>query len=223
MNEQKMSKNKLFILLGVAVVAILIIVVAINQGQKNGTGTNEGQAPTTTQNPTATTSAEEVAPSKSVTPQATATPEVLQAAKAMATGTSLITKSNIVVTPQGAPVKLNVMPSSQDAPKESAPVASSTIPNSANTVKISVGSGGFSPRDFTVKAGQLVNFVLTSTDDYTHVWLLDDPSLVGTVLGVAGHETRIKSWNAPKKGSYPFHCDIPGHAGRGETGTMTVN
>ena len=134
----------------------------------------------------------------------------------------MVTQDNIVVTPQGTPVKLNVMPSSADAPKTSAPVDINSIPDNANTIKISVSAAGFVPNTFTVKEGQLVDFVLTSTDNFTHTWMLDDPSLTGTILGVAGHETRMKLWNAPQKGTYSFSCVVPGHAARGETGKMIV-
>ncbi len=224
MNETKNSnKNKLFILLGILVVIVIIIIVVVS---KKGTGviSPASNIPETTNTNPATTTSDEIAPSKSVVTLTTSTPEVIKTATATAIGTSLVTKDNKVITPAGVPVKLNVMPGNADAPTESAPIkGAAAIANSVNTVKISVGAGGFTPNTFTVKEGQLVNFVLTSTDGFTHVWLLDDQSLLATVLGVAGNETRVKSWNAPKKGEYTFHCDIPGHAGRGEVGKMIVN
>jgi uncharacterized cupredoxin-like copper-binding protein len=222
MNEQKKSNKKLFIILGVLVLAIVIVIIVV-QSKNGNLGNPEAKIPEKEANvPTATTSPEEVAPSKSVVSLATVTPETMETATSVANGTSLVTEDNKVVTPAGTPVKLNVMPSSVDAPKESSPVAASQVKDSANNIKVSVSAAGFSPKTFTVKEGQLVNFVLTSTDDFTHVWLLDDTALIGTVLGVAGGETRIKSWNAPKKGTYTFHCDIPGHKDRGEVGTMIV-
>lgn len=222
MNDQKQTKKKLFIILGILVVAIIVVAVAMQANKGIKVNNQDAVIPQKETGPVATTSPDEIAPSKSVVSQAPTTPEVLKEATAVATGTSLITKENKVVTPTGAPVKLNVMPSSQEAPKESAPVALNKIPESSNNVKISVSAAGFSPNTFTVKEGQLVNFVLTSTDDFTHVWLFDDSALIGTVLGVAGKETRVKSWNAPKKGEYTFHCDIPGHKERGEVGKMIV-
>jgi uncharacterized cupredoxin-like copper-binding protein len=223
MNEIKNSnKNKLFILLGILVVLVIIIIVAVS---KKGAGVISpvNQIPETTNNNPATTTPEEIAPSKSVVSLATATPEIIKTATSTAVGTSLITKDNKVITPAGTPVKLNVMPGNADAPTESAPVkGAASIADNANTVKMQVSAAGFNPKEFTVKEGQLVNFVLTSTDSFTHVWLLDDQSLLATVLGVAGNETRVKSWNAPKKGEYTFHCDIPGHSARGEVGKMIV-
>ena len=215
------NNKKMFILLGVIAVVVIIIIVAATQSKKATSPvgeTNTNNRPATT----ATTSAEEIVPSKDVTSLATATPEIIASSVAVAVGTSLVTKDNKVVTPEGAPVKLNVMPSSADAPKESAPISAGQVPTGANTVKLSVSAAGFSPNTFTVKEGALVNFVLTSTDSFTHVFLPDDKALTATALGVAGGETRVKSWNAPKKGTYTFRCDIPGHASRGEVGTMIV-
>ncbi len=215
------NKKKVFILLGVIAVVLIIIIVAISQSKKIQLP-NGGVTTPTREATNATTSAEEIAPSKDVVSLATATPEIIASSVSVATGTSLVTKDNKVVTPEGAPVKLNVMPSSAEAPKESAPISASQVPTGANTVKLSVSGAGFVPSTFTVKEGQLVNFVLTSTDTFTHVFLPDDRALTATALGVAGGETRVKSWNAPKKGTYAFHCDIPGHAARGEVGTMIV-
>lgn len=214
------SKKKIFILLGVIVVIVIIIIVAASQSKK--VQTPKGYEQAKTQIPAATTTPEEVAPSKDVIEMATATPEILKDAVQIAPGTSLITKDDQVITPEGTPVKLNVMPSSAEAPKESAPVDVTKVQASENTIKLSVSAGGFSPNTFTVKEGQLVNLVLTSTDDFTHVFLFDDKALIAAALGTAGGETRVKSWNAPKKGEYTFRCDIPGHGARGEVGKMIV-
>ena len=225
MNEPKnVNKKKSLVLLGVLLVIVIIVIAAIlmtNKGGNLAVNTASKIPPITNNNP-ATTTPEEIAPSKSVVTLATETPQIIKESAAVAVGSSLVTKDNKVITPTGAPVKLNVIASSPEAPTESQPVKG-VIATNDNNVKISVSAAGFVPKVFTVKEGQLVNFVLTSTDAFTHVVLFDDPALTSTLLGVAGHETRIKSWNAPKKGTYTFHCDIPGHASRGETGTMIVN
>lgn len=215
------NKKKMMIILGAIILIVIIaVIILVQKGGKDALNLG-GNEPIETI-PTATTSPEEVAPSKDAVQTETASPEEVAAAKPIAVGTSLITKDNVVVSAAGTPVKLNVMPASQDAPKESAPIASPDLVPNANAVKISVSGAGFVPNSFTVKEGQLVNFTLTSTDDYTHVWLPDDNALIATALGVAGGETRVKSWNAPKKGTYTFRCDIPGHKDRGEVGTMIV-
>jgi len=226
MNETKdlnkgSNKNMLFVIIAIVAVILIAIVVILLKGGSNVTGPTSDNIPEITNNNPATTSPDEIAPSVSVVTLTTSTPEVIEASVSVATGTSLVTKENKVITAEGTPVKLNVMPASPDAPTESAPIQG-TVADAANTVKLSVSAAGFVPKELRVKEGQLVNFVLTSTDDYTHVWLPDDKALIATVLGVAGHETRMKSWNAPKKGTYTFRCDVPGHAGRGETGSLIV-
>lgn len=212
------NKKKLFILLGIIAIIVIVIIVAISQSKKIQKSGGAGKVTM----PTATTSPEEIAPSKDVIEMATATPEIFEDAIQIASGTSLITKDNVVITPEGAPVKLNVMPSSVEAPKESAPIDVTKVTAGENNIKVSVSAAGFVPNTFTVKEGQLVNFVITSTDEFTHVFEFDDQALMAAALGTAGGETRVKSWNAPKKGEYTFRCSIPGHASRGEVGKMIV-
>lgn len=217
-----MEKNnkKILALTGILLIIVLIVVIVVYRDNKQATVSTGEQTVMPGQEETAP---EEIAPSKSIIPTTGITPEIVKESKQIAVGASLVTKDNVVITPEGAPVKLNVMPASSEAPRESAPIADSAqIKDDAYTVKISVSATGFTPNLFTVKEGQLVNFVLTSADDFTHVWLPDDPALTATALGVAGHETRVKSWNAPKKGTYTFRCDIPGHKDRGEVGQMIV-
>lgn len=216
------KSKKILIALGIVLVIAVVVVAAIQS--KKGGSLKPVETSTQAENP-ATSTPDEVAPSKNVVDTATVTPEIMETAVQIASGTNLITEDNRVVTEVGTPVKLNVLPSSSEAPKESAPIAKDqveVIAEKPNTLNISVSAAGFVPNSFTVKAGQLVNFVLTSTDSFTHVFVPDDMSLIGMALGVAGNETRAKSWNAPAKGTYTFRCDIPGHASRGEVGTMIV-
>ena len=139
----------------------------------------------------------------------------------VAPGTSAISDEGTVVTREGAPVRQDVTPGSPDAPQQSNPITKAEIPSSA--VKLEVSAAGFSPAQFTVDAGSAVTLSLTSTDDQTHVFLFDDPSLSAVAIGVGPGETRAISFNAPtKRGEYKFHDDVPGHAARGEVGVMIV-
>jgi uncharacterized cupredoxin-like copper-binding protein len=53
--------------------------------------------------------------------------------------------------------------------------------------------------------------------------MFNDPSLSAVAVGVSPRETRAITFNAPSTpGEYPFVCDVPGHAGRGEVGKMIV-
>jgi len=109
-----------------------------------------------------------------------------------------------------------VVPSISTAPKESAPLLLNDLP--VNSIHLNVGSNKFSPDTLYVKKDYVVQFALTSTDDYTHVFMFDDPKMIGTTLGVAGHETRMKfykTYNVSVGDKLNFHSDIPGETEKG--------
>lgn len=139
----------------------------------------------------------------------------------VAPGTSAISESGQVVTQSGAPVRQDVEPGSPEAPQQSAPVSEAEIP--AQAVKLTMSGAGFTPSTFSVDADDPVVLSVTSGDDQTHVFYFDDPSLQAVAVGVGPGETRVISFNAPSvPGEYGFHCDVPGHAARGEVGVMVV-
>jgi uncharacterized cupredoxin-like copper-binding protein len=139
----------------------------------------------------------------------------------VAPGTSPIATSGQVVSKTTSlPVKLNVTPGTPDAPQQSDVVSKGSLPSQA--IKLAVTGQGFSPSSFTVSVGQPVVLSVTSGDAFTHVFMFDDPSLSAVAIGVGPGETRAISFNAPKAGTYKFHCDVPGHKDRGETGMMVV-
>ena len=140
-----------------------------------------------------------------------------------APGTSPIsTSTGEVVTPEGKVTKNDTIPGTPEAPQQSNPVSPEALPSAA--IKLEVSGSGYSPNQFTVKAGAPVTLSVTATDNQTHIFMFDDPSLSAVAIGVAPKETRAITFNAPtKKGEYSFKCDVPGHAGRGETGKMIVN
>lgn len=139
----------------------------------------------------------------------------------VATGTSPISAEGIVVTPEGVPVVQSVEPGTENAPKQSIPISKEDIPPQA--VELSVSAAGFAPSTFTVPAGRAVTLAVTATDDESHLFVFEDPSLSAVVVGVGPGMTRIISFNAPEApGAYAFRCGVPGHAARGEVGTMVV-
>ena len=138
-----------------------------------------------------------------------------------ATGTSPIATSGLVVTAEGKPVKLDVTPGTPQAPQQSNPITKpADLPSKA--IKLSISSAGWSPKEFTVSSGAAITVAVTATDNQTHVFKFDDPSLDAVAVGIGPGETRAITFNAPKAGTYKFHCDVPGHSGRGETGDMVV-
>lgn len=143
---------------------------------------------------------------------------VTEQGTAVAPGTSPVTEGGQVVTQGGAPVKLDVQPGTPEAPQQSNPIEQAP----AGSVDIKVSAAGFSPSSFEVRAGQALTIALTSTDTETHIFKFKSPSLSAAAIGVGPGETRALTFNAPSAGTYDFYCDVPGHEGRGEVGTMVV-
>ena len=134
---------------------------------------------------------------------------------------SSIVMDDIVVTPEGQPVKTDVAPGSPEAPRQSGPVSAEDLPESV--IQLEISSEGFVPNQFTVEAGSVVSFSLTSTDEWSHSFHFEDPSLRAVALGVRSGEVRSMTFNAPTTpGEYPFFCDLRGHKARGEVGVMIV-
>lgn len=210
------NKQKLWILFGVIVVVAIIIIVAATQGKKTKTTEETGNQPTASQTDNTQPTAEEN--------QASSTPVTNPALKdttVVVPGANPITKDNKVVTVEGEPTKNDVTPMSPQAPQQTAPIDKTKLSN--DVVKLTVTAGGWSPNSFTVKTGAPVSVGISSGDHYTHIFMFDDPSLSAVAVGVGPNETRAITFNAPTKaGEYKFHCDVPGHSGRGEVGTMIV-
>jgi len=108
-----------------------------------------------------------------------------------------------------------------EEPEASAPMEESEIPEEA--FRITMTASGISPSSFEVDKGVKVVLSITSGDEWTHVFKFEDESLKDAVVGVAPNETRVITFYAPDEpGEYEFHCDLPGHTARGETGKMIV-
>lgn len=203
------NKKNFLIIIGVAILAIIVVMAVVMAGNQKPASNNSGGGEVEVK----------VAPTDLDTEQVIATPEEVMQAKPVVEGTSKV-MDNIVVTPTGKPVKNDARPGSPEAPQQTAPISVEDLPS--GSVKLTGSADGFKPSTFEVKAGQLVTMSLTSVDKMTHVLLFDDPSLAAVAIGVGPDETRAITFNAPKAGEYAFHCDVPGHAARGEKGTMIV-
>jgi len=139
----------------------------------------------------------------------------------VADGTSAINEEGQVLNNLGEAAKLDAEPGTPEAPQQSNPVSAEDLPSSV--IKLTMTETGITPGTFEVRAGQAVTISVTAGGSQTHVFKFDDASLNAVAVGVGPGETRAITFNAPSaKGEYGFHCDVPGHAGRGETGTMTV-
>jgi len=141
--------------------------------------------------------------------------------EALVEGGSMVTEGGEVVTDEGEPVDNTATPGSPTAPQQSDPISEEAIPRGA--IKLQVSAAGFEPNEFTVNSGEVVTLSIISVDEQTHIFKFKDSSLKAVAVGVGPGEVRALTFNAPdKRGEYQFFCDVPGHASRGETGTMTV-
>jgi len=126
-----------------------------------------------------------------------------------------------VLTKEGAPVKQNVEPGAPEAPQQSNPITPESLPETA--IKLEATSFQFTPSSFDVKKNAPVTLSVTGMDSRTHIFKFDDASLSAVAIGIGPGETRAITFNAPATaGEYKFHCDVPGHASQGMTGSMIV-
>ncbi len=135
--------------------------------------------------------------------------------------TSPVTSEGEVVTKEGEPVQLNLLPGTPGAPQQSNPLGEEEIPSDA--IRIEMSASGINPSTFSLHAGAPVTLIVSVTDTQAHIFKFEDPALSALALGVSPSETRAITFNAPEKGTYTFYCDVFGHRGRGEEGTMIVD
>lgn len=218
------SKNKkLLVILGLVLVVAIIVVAAVTSSEQSvnnpadsqsaGNGETSADIPSDVQ--------PYVPEGGEATEGEVAISEVLKEATVAVVGANPIAKDGTVVTTEGVAVKNDAVPMSPEAPQQTPPVAKEELPASA--IKLDISAAGWNPSEFSVKAGAPVTLAITSADDYTHIFMFDDSALSAVAVGVSPHETRAITFNAPSKaGEYAFHCDVPGHAARGEVGKMIV-
>jgi len=112
---------------------------------------------------------------------------------------------------------LSSMPGTNEAPKQEL-IKTEEIPAAA--LKLSVSDSGFTPKEFTIKAGQEVSLAITAVGSSSHVFIFPMASLMGLQTMVSNGETKMITFTAPNAGTYTFRDDIPEF--RKNTGAMIV-
>ena len=103
---------------------------------------------------------------------------------------------------------------------QSPPISASEIPE--NAIRITVSGNVFSPAIISVPAKTPFTVALISGNDETHVLKFNNPAFASIGLGAGPHQIRTITLSISEAGSYGFHCDVPGHAPRGEMGRFVV-
>jgi plastocyanin len=223
---QPKGKNKALTVIIIAIIAILIIVLAVlalTQTEETNTPNGEQNTPaneTGDVDDQGEANVDDEMTEEEAMAGEEGVPEALVNAEAQVEGGNLVTEDNRVVTQEGEEARNDVEPGSPDAPQQTGPVDEEALPE--NTVKVGVSAEGFSPAEVSVPANSPVTMSVTSTDDYTHIFKFKDDSLKAVAVGIAPGETRAITFQTPGPGEYEFYCDVPGHEGRGEVGTMIV-
>lgn len=189
--------KKTLVLAGIVIVVLVLVIVLSQNAKTTPTAKNTNQGNLTSQNQASQ-------PNSDVTTDVTTseTPAV----------SPTVVSSNPVVA-----ATLSSMPGSDAAPKQEV-VTADKIPAAA--IKLSVSDTGFSPKDFTIKAGQQVSLAITGVGSSTHVFIFPMASLMGLQTMVSGGETKVITFTAPNAGTYTFRDDIPTF--RQNTGNMIV-
>ncbi len=212
------------IILAIVAIIVIVIIIALSTSKKSGeevatpttpvtSGPVDGEQPADEANVDGVEDMEGVEAGEAINP-------VLVDAVAVVEGANLISTEGKVITNEGIEVKTDVSPMSAEAPRQTTALDKANLPSSA--IKLDVSAAGFSPSEFTVKAGAPITITLSSTDEWSHSLIFGDSKLESASIGVSAGETRAISFNAPSAGEYNFYCGVPGHANRGEVGKMIV-
>jgi uncharacterized cupredoxin-like copper-binding protein len=111
------------------------------------------------------------------------------------------------------------------APPPTAP-ATNTTAAAANgdvqEVKLEIKEWQITPNNVEVKAGK-VRFIVTNAGTMSHnITILQNGDVVGSTPTFAPSEGPKTIEVELKAGTYNMMCSLPGHAARGQTGTITV-
>jgi plastocyanin len=98
--------------------------------------------------------------------------------------------------------------------------ASGGGPPPGQTIMVEGGEFFYAPGDITAKPGERIQVTFKNTGTVEHTFVITD---LNFKLVAQPGQTVSGSFTAPSApGSYPIHCDVPGHTEAGMAGTVTV-
>ncbi len=111
-------------------------------------------------------------------------------------------------------------PGTPGATPEGTPISGTPAAAAGGTsFDISLIDIDFEPKEFTIPANTDVTVNAINNGVLQHNWDVLDTEFKTPIVGGGVTETVVVNLPA---GSYPFQCDVPGHAAAGMVGTLTV-
>ena len=110
------------------------------------------------------------------------------------------------------------------APPPTVPATNTTAAASGDVqeVQLSIKEWQITPSNVEVKAGK-VRFIVTNAGTMSHnITILQNGDVIGATPTFAPSEGPKTIEVELKAGTYNMMCSLPGHAARGQTGTITV-
>ena len=106
--------------------------------------------------------------------------------------------------------------------------AATTAPAPAGPQALTVKSGEyyFEPKDFRVRPGAVVVTMTNEGPERPHTFVVKNKSGDGDLAKterVAQGQVATLEFNVTEEGTYEVYCNLPGHADRGQRGTLTVS
>ena len=93
-----------------------------------------------------------------------------------------------------------------------------TTVKGARKIKVKAGRFRYTPKTFTIAAGEDVTIVMNSTDIF-HDFVVKG---IGHLVGAERKQTRKGGLRIDEPGRYKFWCSVPGHRAAGMRGRITV-
>lgn len=199
------------------------VVLAVLIGACGGGSDKSPQTTSSTQTTAATLTARLETSTPTATVAATATTPATTSPTTAATATPAPTATATVAPATTAPTPTPT-PTPTRAPTPAPTPPPTTAPAQAQSVDVKAGEWYFEPAQIAVQAGTVTFNLVNNGPDRPHTFGIRNPSggsdLVRSGQVPVGRSVTIQT--DLQSGTYEFYCSLPGHADRGQRGTLTV-
>lgn len=106
------------------------------------------------------------------------------------------------------------------------PPAAAATPAAPQTIEIKAGDYFYEPNALRARPGAIVVKMANEGPERPHTLTVKTLSGAGDLVRsdrVAVGQTGTVELNLTEEGTYQLYCNLPGHADRGQTGTLTVS